>query len=429
MRPLKISILADADEHFIYRGILYIVLSEGRLIAVRINEIYEMLESRYPNYTNLFRLAFRRNSFWNSEAAKCFLGIDGVQNSLRKAWSSALKDIDFTISLEDLNIIEICKELPDAVLQMEAYANRLYLAGLHGFYTIDISNVYDPGEIKKRFDTKTFHVSLGYGEAVLSFGNDGYTNIDAFTDNPIKDKRVRDGKSFCSHWTRSGGLMNYTDNASFQFIGNKIISKKSVENIPDNVTDKFVIEENGFAVNIIDDFKIRFEEKAETNQFALTFNNSNQLLFVTKDGKVFASNINVRDQKVSGFTIKSFNQKKVGRKPISGLTIAERFPVIEFDESVILLQDKPHVLEEEGIVSIHTYPRSVDFRDIVSITSCDSIGIHAIDLFDQDTTNILRKVEKKRFGKPKVNVDIDVDKFIEIKQDFNVVNNLDEFPF
>lgn len=429
MQPLKISILTDADEHFIYRGILYIVLSEGRLIAVRINEIYEMLESRYPNYINLIRLAFRRNSFWNSEAAKCFLGIDGVQNSLRKAWSSALKDIDFTISLEDLNIFEICKKLPDAVLQMEAYANRLYLACLHGFYTIDISNVYRPGKITKRFDNKTFHVSLGYGEAVLSLGNDGYTNIGAFTDDLIKDKAVREGKSFSSNWTNSGGLMNYTDNVNFQFIGNKIISKKDVENIPANVPDRFVIDKNGFAVNIIDNFKIRFEENKRPSKFALSFNNSHRQLFVTNNGNVFSSNINVRDQKLSGFTIKNYIRQKVGIKPISGLTIAERFPVIEFDESVVLLQDKTHVLEEEGIVSMHTYPRSIDFRDIVSITLCDSINIHAIDLFYQDTTNILRKVEKKRFDKPKFDGDIDVDKFIEIKQDFNVVNDLNEFPF
>lgn len=223
--------------------------------------------------------------------------------------------------------------------------------------------------------------------------------------------------------------MNYTDNVNFQFIGNKIISKKDVENIPANVPDRFVIDKNGFAVNIIDNFKIRFEENKRPSKFALSFNNSHRQLFVTNNGNVFSSNINVRDQKLSGFTIKNYIRQKVGIKPISGLTIAERFPVIEFDESVVLLQDKTHVLEEEGIVSMHTYPRSIDFRDIVSITLCDSINIHAIDLFYQDTTNILRKVEKKRFDKPKFDGDIDVDKFIEIKQDFNVVNDLNEFPF
>lgn len=429
MIPLKISILADADEHFIYRGILYIVLSEGRLIAVHINEIYERLESKYPNYTNLIQLAFKRNSFWNSEAAKCFLGIDGVQSGLRKAWSTALKDIAFTISLEDFNIIEICKELPDAVLQIEAYANKLYLACLHGFYTIDISDLYRPGKITKRFDSKTFHVSLGYGKAVLSLGNDGYTNIDAFADNIIKDKEVREGKSFSSNWTNSGGLMNYTDNVNFQFIGNRIISKKSAEDVPANIPDRFVIEKNGFAVNIIDNFKIKFEENKRPSQFALSFNNFHHQLFVTKNGNVFSSNINVRDQKLSGFSIKNYIRQKVGIKPISGLTIAERFPVIEFYESVVLLQDKPYVLEEEGIVSMHTYPRSIDFRDIVSITLCESINIHAVDLFDQDTTNILRKIEKKSYSKPKVDVNIDIDKFIEVKPDFNVVNDLDEFQF
>lgn len=429
MKPLKISILADADDHFIYRGILYIVLSEGRLIAVSINEIFDWLENKFHDYANLIRLAFRRNSFWNSDAAKCFLGIDEVRNGLKNVWRSALRDMDFKISLEDLDVIEICKKLPDTVLQMEAYANRLYLACLHGFYTIDISDIYAPGKITKRFDTKTFHVSLGYGEAVLSLGNDGYTNIGAFNDGPIKDRNVTGRKSFSSNWTKSGGLMNYTDNVNFQFIGNKIISKKRVEDIPWNVPDKFVIENNGFAVNVIDDFTIRFEATTKPCQFALSFNNSNRQLFVTADGRVLSSNINVRDQKVSGFTIKNYNQKKVGIKPISGLTIAERFPVIEFDESVVLLQDKPHVLEEEGIVSMHTYPRSIDFRDIVSITLCDSINIHAIDLFDQDTTNILRKVERKKYVEPEKDADTAMGTSIEAEQDSNVVNDWEKLPF
>lgn len=398
MKPLKISIKAEADDHFIYKGYIFIALSEGGIVAVSIDHIYEMLIRKYPHHENLIKLGFRRNQFWNSDAAKCFLGIEEVVKGLKKAWSRALREIEFSVSLEDLYVIKVCPNFTDTVLHMEAYANRLYLACLKGFYSVEIGDMFDIKNPIKRFDAKTYHISVGYGEAILSFGNDGFTNSSAVSDNSIDDKNVREGKSFTTNWTKSGGLMNYIDNSLFQFVGNRI---KQVDNnnreLFKSAGERFVIEDDGFATNIVDydQFKLRNVQKSVLNQFALTFNNAGLQFFVTKRGNVFSSIINVKDQKVSGFTLKKFPIGNVGLKPISGQIVANRFPIVEFDEKVVLLQDKAFAIEDEAIISMHTYPRSLYFRDLVTITASESINLHAIDLFDQDMASIMPKVEKK----------------------------------
>lgn len=384
MKPLKISIKAEADDHFIYKGYIFIALSEGGIVAVSIDHIYEMLIRKYPHHENLIKLGFRRNQFWNSDAAKCFLGIEEVVKGLKKAWSRALREIEFSVSLKDLYVIKVCPNFTDTVLHMEAYANRLYLACLKGFYSVEIGDMFDIKNPIKRFDAKTYHISVGYGEAILSFGNDGFTNSSALTDSIISDKKIKDGLSFTTNWTKAGGLMNYIDNSEFQFLGSKIVSKNDVKDIEEYFPDRYMIEEEGFATNIInfDQFKLRYQENSKLPKFALSFNNSGKQFFVSRAGLVYSSNINVRDQKILGFSINKFWSGKIGNKPITGQVVADQFPVIEFDEKVVLLQDKAFAIEEEAIISMRTYPRSTHFRDIITTTICDSINIHAIDLFD-----------------------------------------------
>lgn len=388
MKPLNFSLKVDAIDHYIYNGFIFIAMSDGGIIAVSIDEIFEKLITRYYEYKDVIILAFRRSSYWSSDAAKCFLNFSGVRRELRKIWKKALEELNFELSIDELDGWVIVPELSSTLLHMSIYANRLYLCCVNGFYSVDIST-FSNQKLYKLFDAKTYYVAPGYGRAILSLGEKGMKDANAFELKSLDDRLVSPKSSFLTSWTMAGGLMNYSGERDLCFFGNKLKQDKEV---PDN----WAIER--FGVNINDDIKIVDEDNRIFNKhhLSLGFNSRTQQFLISNKGKIYQSKLNVSQQEISLIRLKEID-KRLGQSAISGHIVANQFPVVEFLEKTVLIQDnKRHILEDEMVVSIHTYPNSNCFKDIISITKEDKISIHAVDLIDSNLDDLFPNIDRIR---------------------------------
>lgn len=381
MRPLKLKIRVDALDHYIYRGYIYIVLSDSGVIRVSLNEVYNYLINKYPNFSGVITLAYRRNNFWNTDAAKCFLSFKEVKDALMRVWEDVSENVLFEVDINDLKSQIIVKGLTGEVLDIDIYADNLLLGCTDGFYSVQLDHsltFHKKKELKlsKKFDAKIYKIASAYGNSVLSLGNDGLVAADILTNKIVKDNLVRENVSFASTWTAAGGLMNYSAVNDFQFIGNKVQrSKKTPE--------KFNIEQ--FDANFKDFRALIPEQEIIASQIKLGFNNREQQFYVMSDGSIFRSEVKVKSATISKLkpilsSQVKFDYATLGN-PISGTMVADQ-QIIEFDDKLILINNNDQfIIEDEGVVSMHSYPRSTHFKDVLSVTTDESVNIHAISVF------------------------------------------------
>lgn len=373
MKPFKICLKVDAVDHYVYKGKLYIVLSDGGIMAVSMNEIIDKLIDKYPEHKPLIELGYCRNNFWNSDAAKCFLSIPKVKTALMEEWDNAAKQIIFELSIDDLKQNIITKEIESEVLSIDIYADQLYLGCRKGFYSKSITDQ----SLIKRFDGKIYSVNAGYGNVILSLGNDGLIPAKAFTVAPIDDKSVYDSKSMHSQWTKAGGLMNYPDKRSFEFFGNIIEKNKSF-------WEGYSVQQ--FGVKKYDQAKLLSNQQIiKSENIQLGFNDRSTQYIIGSD-KILASKLNINRGEITRLTPNAIDGKPRTSfgKLISGDSIAKHI-VLEYEDGLILFDGKEkYVIEDDSVVNFHTYPRSKYFKDILTVTIEDSINIHAIDVFDVD---------------------------------------------
>ncbi len=382
MKPIKLSISVDAVDHYIYKGDLYIVVSSGGIIRIPVDYLFAELKNQYLNLSGIIDLAFRRSSYWNSRAAACFLNIPSVNKCLRSVWDEASKSIVFNININDLDPEIVVNEIPSEVLNMQLYADNVYLGCRNGYYASSLDSLFRNRRIDKKFDAKTFYIQPKYGKAVISFGHEGMFDADALKLETINDPKIRKDISFLSAWTQAGGLMNYSSRSDFQFIGNKIESKQGSP-------DKYVV--TNFAENFDIGATLFHRDCDIYDKIVMSFNDVNDFYFITQNRKIFKSNIRVSNANISKLNpiedAIGISDKNWGR-PLSGLVVAG-CPVIEYDDKVVLFQNKKtYILEDIPIISMRSYPKSTCFRDIVSITCEDCIDIFAIDVFDMDSSKM-----------------------------------------
>lgn len=396
MKPLKLVIKADAIEHYIYRGYLYVVMMDGCIVRVSLNSVFEILKSRYAEYSGLIDLAYRRNAFWNSDAAKCFLSIGDVKKALMQAWRKAADNIRFEIALADLEPVIVVKDLKSDILDMDIYADTLLLACTDGYYSVRLE---DPRgfawkkQIRpdKKFDGKTYRIASAYGNGMLSLGHDGLAVADILNQRNVSDNPVRKEASFTSQWTGAGGIINYSSSNDFQFIGNRMQRSKSAP-------ERYEIEQFDTTFRSIDTLLTK-DSEITASKLQLCFNGRDRQFFLTRNGALYYSDVKVKSAQISRFKIEQISSPRSNLKrfgtAISGTIIADQ-PIIEFDDKLVLVQNNEfYTVEEDSIVSMHTYPRSTHFKDVLSVTTEESINIHAIDVFDYDPAALF--VEPRRY--------------------------------
>ncbi len=395
MRPLELSIKVDAVDHYIYRGYIYIALSDGGIIRVSLNDIYNNLISKYPNYSGVITLAYRRNNFWNTDSAKCFLSIPEVKKTLMEVWDNVSANIIFEVDLNDLDPVTIVKEVKGEILDIDIYADNLLLGCTDGFFSVRLDhpiNKKNKLKLSRKFDAKIYKIASAYGNSILSLGNDGLVAADILTNRFVSDKVIRENVSFASNWTAAGGLMNYSSANEFQFIGNKMQRSKEAP-------EKYHIAQ--FDTSFKDFNALISTQDIIASQIKMGFNNREKQFYLLSDGTIFSSEVKVKSGTISKLKpiISSqvkFDYNLLGN-PLSGIMVADQ-PIIEFEDKLILINNNEQfIIEDEGIVSMHSYPRSTHFRDIISVTAEECVNLHAINVFDYEPDKLFPRPNEYPF--------------------------------
>lgn len=384
MKPLKLRLNIGAIDHYIYNGRLFVALDNGSIVAYRLNDIFKKLEDKYSydrEIAGVLNMSFRRNLYWSSYPVKTFLELDEVQKGLKKVWRriTAINDLELDLSI--VRCEEIVNQLPSDLLCMKVYGNKLFIGCINGLYVIDLySNTIERKSKHKKFDAKTYSLNTGYSSVIVSLGNDGFGNFDPFVSNSIKDSRIIDNTSFETDWTPGGSLINYSDKNVFQFVSNSIKRNERGS----GKDDRYFISE--FAKSIKGSNEIVRDNNIKLlSESSLTFSGKNAQYLLDKNGNLWSSRLTVRSENLSRISYTEGIKNKLHKYglAISGYEVAD-YPIIEFDEFVCLFQDNNNFeLETEPIVSIHTYPSSSHFKDLISITTEDSINLHSIDVLSR----------------------------------------------
>jgi len=420
MRPLKLSLRCDATDHYVYKGVLYIALSNGGVVCVTLNKIFSVLAEKY-NYIEgikgVLNISFRRNLYWKQYPVECMLSIPEVRAGLIQAWNRIISDYEFNLDLSELEPRTILKDIPGELLDMVIYGNKLYLACLNGLYEYPIEHQFQTRKAKL-FDAKIFNINSGYSSVVLSLGNDGISHFNPFVEEYVNDKKHIDLKSLFTNWTPAGGLMNYQETSNSIFISNRIESNKS------GAIDRYSIKEFAIQSQNLDELLKRDSLKI-LEKGCSVFSGIRSQYAYTKSGELYKGGLRVRDGRMSSIELEleqtsKHNLKKFGQL-ISGREVAD-YPIMEFEDAVYLLtRNDLYLLTDEPAVSIHTYPRSTHFRDLVTITTDEYIELHSIDIISDAHPNLHPNPRKR------VTSDFDNDNPLVSDDSFASVSNPAKF--
>lgn len=396
MRPIKLKLITDAIEHYIYAGNLYIALDNGSIVVYDLSDIFRSLQEKYSydeEITGILNFSFRKNLYWRLYPISSFLKIKEVREGLQKAWER-ISTSEFELDLKNVYCKEIVKQVPSDVLCLKAYGNKLFMGCLNGLYVVDIESDYRKrSPIKKKFDSKIYNLNSGYSSVIFSLGQDGLGNFNPFIQAKILDRAVKDNISFNTEWTQGGSLLNYSDKNDFQFISNSITPNEKGMGLE----GKYSIKE--FAKNIkLRDEIVKKEDFDIIAESRLTFNGKEQNYLIDKSGNLWMSRLSVRKEHLTRISYEQALKSKLKKFgfPILGKEVAG-YPIIEFEEQLCLFQnDDIYELEDESIVSLHTYPSSTHFKDLISVTAEESINLHSIDILSCPQEDLHPKINHRR---------------------------------
>jgi len=117
------------------------------------------------------------------------------------------------------------------------------------------------------------------------------------------------------------------------------------------------------------------------NDISYCFNNSNSgfFFFFLKDGRFITINLDKKDKDDFHFTsrIKSLSAS-TNIKPLTSCIVPNGC-VIEYYDQVILYQNSGvKIIESNPAINVRTYPTSIRYRNIITVTKESEISIHSI---------------------------------------------------
>ncbi|QHS59847.1 hypothetical protein [Chitinophaga agri] len=399
MKTIKFSIEVNAIDSYIYSGHIFLVLIDGRLVFAPLSKIMWRLVSKYPEFENLLRLSFQRNDYLSNKQSDLFWGVGQLRNVFAKLWEKATEEIDFLIEFneEDFKVISEIPSMP--VLDMKLYAMRMYVGCKEGLYEILLNPEEDkytlhPSKPEKRFDVKVTNLNAKSGEVIISANNDGLFHGSFLNERNklrVEEKAVAN-KSIRTGWS-SYDVINYDAPSSFEYFVNETtpIKEKPAYSKFDEFTERKRITEFGkskFGVSqLLERSNIRKDD------ISYCFNSSGTGFFFLKDGRFVNINLNKDDKTDLYFksrtndlpTLESFPSKS--NRPIS-TCIVPRGCVVEFFDKVVLYQNsKAKVIETSPTINIRTYPSSIRYKNLISVTKDDYITLHSIYPFVEETND------------------------------------------
>ncbi|MEQ8688955.1 MAG: hypothetical protein RIE86_26885 [Imperialibacter sp.] len=394
MKTIKFSIKVGAIDSYIYGGHLFVILKDGRIAFTELSKVIRKLVDKYSDFENLIRLSFQRNDYLSNRQGLMILGVGELRNVLMKLWERATNEIDFSIDF-DLDDFEIISEVPSMpVLDMRLYAMRMYLGCKEGLYELNL-NPQDnyhlkPSKPELRFDAKVTHLNAKSGEVIISANSEGLfhgsflnkRNKLEVISKPVAKKSIRTG------WS-SYDVINYEEHNNFEYFVNETAS---IDNKPkyskfDEQSERRRITEFGKSKYGMAHLMGHSNLKVEDVSYC--FNSSLSGFFFTKDGQFININLNKENKQDLYFTSRNHllpnleKTKKLLTKPVSSSIVPKGCVIEYFDKVVLYHNGKAKVIENSPSINVRSYPSSIRYRNLITITKDEEISIHSIYPFDE----------------------------------------------
>ncbi len=394
MKTIRFSISAKAIDSYIYGGHLFLILKDGRIAYTELSKVIRKLVDDYPDFENLIRLSFQRNDYLSNRQGLMILGVGELKNVLMKLWERATNEIDFLIDF-DLDDFEVISEVPSMpVLDMRLYAMRMYLGCKEGLYEINL-NPQDNYHIKPsrpelRFDAKITHLNAKSGEVVISANSEGLFHGSFINEKnkldvisiPVAKKSIRTG------WS-SYDVINYEENNSFEYLVNettKIDNKPNYSRFDEQSERRRITE---FGKSKYDMAQLMEHSSLKAEDVSYCFNSSTSSFFFTKDGQFININLNKENKQELYFTSRNHllpnleRTKNLLTRPISSSIVPKGCVIEYFDKVVLYHNGKARIIESSPSINVRTYPSSIRYRNLISITKDEEVTIHSIFPFDE----------------------------------------------
>lgn len=412
MNTVKFTILIDAIDCYIYSGHLFFVLKSGELSYTSVSTIVHKLIEKYPDYNNLIRLAFQRNDYFSNNQGKIFFGIPELKSTFIKAWSNATSKIHFIIDGNEIDLTVITEIPSMPVLDMKLYAMKLFVGSKKGLYQINLNSDdryhFNPSKSQRIFDAKVTCLNAKSGKVVISSNTDGLFHGDIFATSEVAkvNDRAVASKSLRTGWSYYD-VINYEENNNLHYYVNKVqaVSSKLRYSKFDEASERKTITEFG----VVQYELSRLLERTGIlpDEINYCFNSSSSCFFLLKDGRFVTANLRKEEERSVNqenkevylsstvFELPRNNEDKlISKRPISS-SIVPKGCVIEYFDKVVLYQNgKAKLIETEPTISVRTYPSSLRYRNLITITKMEEVTIHSIFPFENEITSDVLSVDE-----------------------------------
>jgi len=408
MKTIKFSIKVKAIDSYIYGGHLFLILQDGSIVFTELNKVIRKLVNDYPLFENLIRLSFQRNDYLSNRQGLMILGVGELKDVLMKLWDKVADEIKFSINF-DLDDFEVVDKIPSMpVLDMRIYAMRMYLGCKEGLYEINL-NPQDNYHIKPSkpelcFDAKVTHLNAQSGEVVISANSEGlfhgsflnHKNKLIVMENPVGQKSIRTG------WS-SYDIINYKEHNNFEYFVNEIMSidEKPKYSKFDEQSERRRITKFGKAKLEMAQLMERSNLKIENIVYC--FNSSTSGFFFTKNGQFISINLNKDNKRDLYFTSRNHQLPNLGgmeknyTRPVSS-SIVPKGCVIEYYDKVVLYHNGiATIIENNPSINVRTYPSSIRYKNLITITKEEEVSIQSIYPFDDSDSRFKKSYHLKLF--------------------------------
>lgn len=387
MNPIVIRIGMPVTDVCIYAGHLFVVQRDGRIRYAAMSRMIHRLLQQNAESENLLRLAFLRNDYFQNHQGELVWGVPEVLDAFRQRWQLEAS-ITYEITLEEEDLIEVGVVDDSPVLDMKAYAMRLFLGFKHGAYEVNLNQSDDqyhisPSKPRRVFDGKAAGLSARSGEVMISSGSSGLFNGTFLNersalkvnDRPFAQNSIR------TAWT-GYDLVNYQDQIMFEYFFNETskstaqVARSKFDEGPDRKITKLGVGHREYA-------EILEKSEIDPSTILYTFNSSEASFAYDRAGQLQVRNFQ-RDRLAEKKDVwlssrprtVGYSENNPGR-PLSH-ALVPRGCLLEFFDSVRFYQNgEVKELETGPCLGLRSYVGSRRYRNLVTLIKEDYFSVMA----------------------------------------------------
>jgi hypothetical protein len=390
MKVVSLSFPGRFEDAFLYMGKLFAITENRSVCIYDMNQITRKLEEDDEALLDVPTHLFCKNELSTSSLFK-----DRLKDRLnREDFINAVNHLELEqvqITPEYGNSVEWDLEISaDIILDLNIYNRRAYIGTNKGLYHLDLhwdsEDIVQIDQPKQRLDAKCVYTTAKCGTVNASCGSEGWVSfLDDFAlgvNNTPKEKYKQE-YSLRTNWLGLD-VVNYPTAVS------PTLLRSIVSNASKEISDEYDSKQRGRIVTDIQDKELKLDSLFSNLESYREFNldniqfisNSSSALFInTYDSGLFALGLNKETH-----TFNYANKYEGMNEIVSSLhtiRIIGGGTIFETEEKVLLFAKRKFIpIFDDEVISIRTFPNSLHYNNIVSITTSEKILL--ISIFDDD---------------------------------------------